>query len=169
MSPTDKLPINLFSRHDNAYYMTGFAKDTTITTEMSFPNGVPMPSGTEAIIENNVGRFSTAKWCHNECRVFVKQERRSKVICLIETADDTMTADKRIGITGLENADVTFLAPENTIVFAADRYFPGGNYFPPDEVLPDGTAVFRNRTGELHILWQDKDTREMYLESGVVL
>ncbi len=169
MSPNDKLPINLFSRHDNAYYMTGFAKDTTITTEMSFPCGVPMPVGTEAIIENNVGRFSTAKWCHNECRVFVKQEKRSKVICRSETADDTMMADKRIGITGLKNADVTFLAPKNTVVFAADRYYPDGNYFAPDEILPDGTAIFRNRTGELHILWQDKDTREEYIRNGIIL
>ncbi|MBE6704704.1 MAG: hypothetical protein E7583_05530 [Ruminococcaceae bacterium] len=169
MSPTDKLPINLFSRHDNAYYMTGFAKDTTVTTELSFPLGVPMPNNTEAIIENNIGNFSTAKWCHNECRVFIKQEKRSKVICMTHTAGDTMKADKRIGIYGLDDADVTFLAPGNVTVFAADRPYADGHYFDPDEVLPDGRVIFRKRSGDLFILWQDKDTREEYLKNGIVL
>jgi len=169
MSPDDDMPINLFSRHDNAMYMTGFAKDTTITTELSMPLGVPMMTGTEAIVENNIGRFSTAKWCHNECRVYVKQEKRSKVICKTETAGDTIAADKRIGIFGLCKADVTFHAPKNTVVFATDRLYANGYYFDPDEVLPDGTAIFRNRTGELHILWQDKDTREEYVKNGIVL
>ncbi len=169
MSPNDKLPINLFSRRDNAYYMTGFAKDTTVRTMLSFPEGVPMMTGTEAIVENNVGSFATAKWCHNECRLFVKQKERSKVICMTETADDTMMADKRIGLYGLKCADVTFLAPKNTVVFAAERYYPNGNYFEPDEILPDGRCIFKGRSGELHVLWQDKDTREEYLKNGIVL
>ncbi|MBR5307435.1 MAG: hypothetical protein IKU43_01585, partial [Clostridia bacterium] len=169
MYPQDKLPINLFSSHDGGKYMTGFAKDTTLRAKISFPMGVPMPCGTEAIIENNVGDFSVAKWCHNELRAYVKQEKRSKVICRTEHAGDTMLADKRMGLTGLCDADVIFFPPENSVVFASDRLYANGVYFSPDEILPDGSAIFRNRSGELHILWQNKDTREMYLENGIVL
>lgn len=169
MSPSDNFPINLFSKHDSAYYMTGFAKDTTIVTQLSFPNGVPMPNGTEAIIQNNIGSFSTAKWCHNECRVFVKQKDRSKVICMTKNAADTMLADKRVGILGLSNADVTFTPPANSVVFGCDELYFSGVSFEPDEILPDGSVVFRNRSGDLYISWQDKDTREDYIKKGIVL
>lgn len=169
MSPSDDFPINLFSKHDSAYYMTGFAKDTTVITELSFPKGVPMPNGTEAVLENNMGSFATAKWCHNECRVFVKQENRSKVICRTQTAADTMLADKRVGILGLSNADVTFIPPANSVVFGCDVSYFNGVSFEPDEILPDGSVVFKNRSGELYILWQDKDTRADYIEKGIIL
>lgn len=169
MKPSDDFPINLYSKHDNAFYVTGFAKDTTIATELSFPRGIPMANGTEAVVENNVGRFISPKWCHNECRVFINQEERSKVTCRTQTAADTMLADKRIGIYGLKNADVTFVPPNNSVVFAGDSFYTGGIYFDPDEILPDGSVVFRNRSGELHILWQDKDTREDYVRKGIIL
>ena len=169
MKPSDDFPINLFSKHDRAFYVTGFAKDTTVATELSFPRGIPMANGTEAVVENNVGRFISPKWCHNECRVYIKQIERSKVKCRTQNAADTMMADKRVGIYGLRNAEVTFIPPDNSVVFAADRLYAEGNYFDPDEVLPDGSVVFRGRSGELHILWQDKDTRADYIRKGIIL
>ncbi len=168
MSPTDKMPITLFSKHNNAYYMTSFAKDTTLATFLSFPDGVPMPCGTEAIIENGIGKFGTAKWTHNECRVLIKQKKRSKVVCRTDTAGDTMTADKRVCVESLKEADVTFLIPKNCVVYAVCQSYGNGMH-KPSKITSDGKAVFQNVTGEIRIAWQDQETRNNYLKNGIII
>lgn len=168
MSPTDKMPITLFSKHNNAYYMTSFAKDTTLATLLSFPEGVPMPCGTEAIIENGIGKFGTAKWLHNECRVLIKQKKRSKVICRTDTAGDTMMADKRLCVEGLKEADVTFLIPKDCVVYAVCPAYGSGKHA-PSKITQDGKAVFENVTGEIRIAWQKQETRNNYLENGIII
>ena len=88
---------------------------------------------------------------------------------MTKSAADTMLADKRVGILGLSNADVTFMPPANSVVFGCDEQYFSGVSFEPDEILPDGSVVFKNRSGELYILWQDKDTRADYIEKGIIL
>lgn len=162
------MPITLFSKHNNAYYMTSFAKDTTLATLLSFPEGVPMPCGTEAIIENGIGKFGTAKWLHNECRVLIKQKKRSKVICRTDTAGDTMMADKRLCVEGLKEADVTFLIPKDCVVYAVCPAYGSGKHA-PSKITQDGKAVFENVTGEIRIAWQKQETRNNYLENGIII
>lgn len=170
MYTSDKLPINLYSRHDNAYYFTGFAKDTTITTDIRFPYGVPLPTGTSTIVEDNMGRFINEQWSHKECRVFVKQSQRSKLSCIRKTAGDTMMADYRIEISGLVNADVTFLPPPNSVVYSTPKeYNFTADLKAPDEIRSDGSCVFNKVSGKLYIIWQDKQTEEHYRKIGHII
>ncbi len=167
--PADKLPLNLWSRKDNGLFMTGFAKNTAIALKMSFPDGVPMPVGTDAVVNNNVGKFISLPWCHNLCRAFVKQEEKSTVSCRRETAGTNMMSKERISLAGLKNAQVVFFPPENANVYASFDREANSSHFKPDRVRADGSVVFENISGKLFIFWIDKDTEAKYREIGYIL
>ncbi len=170
MYPTDKLPLTLYSRSNGAYYFTNFSKDTSVTMNVSLKQGVPMPCPSSAVIENNIGKQTLSTWSHNECRLFVRQTERSKVSCKYVTAGDTMLTDKRMMITGLKNADVTFFPPEASVVAFSDaEYAKIDTYFPPDRVNSDGSVTVINHSGALCVMWQDKATKGKYEQNGYII
>ena len=92
----DKLPLILASAYKNGYYFTAFSKDETVRTSISTRYGAPVITNTSCIIENDTAEYSLPKCLHEECRVFVKQKAKSKIMCRTETIGDVMYNDHRI-------------------------------------------------------------------------
>lgn len=115
----DRSPLLLFSRNSNAYYITGYAPDTTCRMKLSLPDGAPIMMGSDCIVENNTAEYSLTRWLHNECRVFVKQEKQSKISCIIKPSVYA-GIDRRIHITGLDHADVIFHKVPGTMINVVD-------------------------------------------------
>lgn len=171
--PSDKLPLIFVSAHRGGCYFTAYLKDETIKTHLSCPRGVPILSGFSAIVENNVGSYQLPRWMHAQCRVFIRQTRRSKVTCRVETPGDCMSNDRRLIVTGLSCADLVFLPETGT----AARFYLDRQGEPPlprcwgesnvgFETMPDGSIELRDLSGTLTIAWQDKNTTEIYRKRG---
>jgi len=116
----DKLPLILNSAKDNALYFTGFAKDSTVVTHMSYPDGAPLPNDTELTVENDIGTYPIKKSWHSECRTYIKQKKKSKIIIKTTTPMHCFQNDHRLKITGLMDADVTFYAPRINYPFTVN-------------------------------------------------
>lgn len=159
----DKLPIILNSRRNNALYFNTFAKDTTITTDLSYPDGAPAITDTEFFIENSTARYTMPKWWHKECRIFIKQAKKSKIAVQTVTIEDCLFVDHRIMITGLQNAVVTFTAPcDNDVILRANEpcIWRGSNI--EYEIIDGYKYVTAPITGNLAIGWMQKGKREQY-------
>ena len=176
-STHDKLPLILASSYRGGYYFTAFCKDETVTTKISTYLGAPIIMSSACIVEENTANYNFPRWMHEECRVFVKQKERSKVVCRIETVGDCMYNDRRISINGLKNADITFLPeigttcrmyaddPENGIVVT--RNWTESNV--EIESGNNGYLTVRNITGRLVIAWQADDTTAEYRKLGYIV
>lgn len=159
----DKLPIILNSRRDNAFYFNTFAKDTTITADLSYPNGAPAITDTEFFIENDTARYNLPKWWHKECRVFIKQRDKSKITVQTLTAEDCLFVDHRIMISGLKDAVVTFYAPsDNDVILRLNQagIWRGSNI--EYKIHEDNMYVTEKISGNLAIGWMKKGKRAEY-------
>lgn len=173
----DKLPLILASGYRGGYYITNFSKDETVQTKISTKLGAPVIMSSSCVIENDTSYYSLPKCLHEECRIFVKQKARSKVQCRTETIGDTFVNDHRISLSGLVDADVTFLPEPNSVCRMRKEEIKDINavaswWFDSNvDVIPDenGYITIKNVTGRLNISWQDIDTRKMYLETGILI
>lgn len=175
-STSDKLPLILASAFRGGYYFTAFCKDETIETKISTKLGAPIIISSACMIENDTAHYHLPKWLHEECRVFVRQKERSKIVCRTETAGDSMYNDRRISISGLINADITFLPepgttcrvykdnPDEGIVF--EKHWTESN----TETVKDenGYIIAKGITGRLVIAWQSDDTTAEYKRLGYI-
>lgn len=172
-SPDEKLPLLLFSAREGGYYLTSFAKDTTITTSLKTRFGAPLPDGCEAIVENDTAYMPAKKWQHDELRVFVKQKERSCISNLIMTPGDTLLSDRRRRLFGLRDADVTFLAPPNAHVIFREVE-DGEGYWQINCIFKSTCSVTQdgNRytahgiNGTVEIVWQTAESREELKKNG---
>ncbi|GHU73589.1 hypothetical protein AGMMS49992_12680 [Clostridia bacterium] len=112
---TDK-PVFFASRCDNAIWFTGYAKDITVKTQLNLPEGSPVCTGTDCIVSENGAEYSLPKWWRMECRVLIKQQRRSVVSVRQMTAEHPQL-DRRICVIGLVDARVCFLAPKGATIY----------------------------------------------------
>lgn len=172
-TPDEKLPLMLFSAHKGGYYLTSFAKNTTVNTSLKTPFGAPLPDGCEAIVENDTAHMTAKKWQHDELRVFVKQKERSCISNLIVTPGDTLLADCRRRISGLCDADVTFLAPHGAhVIFRAikDDYWKFNCIFKSSyDVTQDGNCYTAHHvSGIVDIVWQLAESRHELQVNGYI-
>ncbi len=172
----DKLPLILASAFGGGYYFTSFSKDETVKTSIKTPLGAPIIMNSASLVENDTSKYSLPKSLHEECRVFVKQKAKSKVVCRTETIGDSMYNDRRISVTGLVNADVIFLPNPNSLCrvyvdtpenynFSVPFWIDSNTDFEIDE---NGYVIVKNVTGRVSFAWQDKDTREEYIRCGYI-
>ena len=162
-SSHDKLPLIFHSRRENASFLTGFAKDSTVMTRMSYPDGAPMPLDTEFMIENDIGTYPTKKWWHSECRAFIKQKQKGKIIVQTVCPESYIHIDRRMFINGLVDAQVTFYAPKGGAArFILNHPFCHIDSNVPLTITQDGTKyVAEHLTGSLSITWEyDKEDND---------
>ncbi|MEE0946958.1 MAG: hypothetical protein U0M42_09070 [Acutalibacteraceae bacterium] len=111
---------------DNALFFSLYNQTTALDMYLKFPLGVPVFIGSDAIIENGVGKYHFSRCEHLECRVFVKQE--NGIVSLREGPACNRKYRRRIRISGLENATVYFF-PEaycrENAVLTRDKNFYG--------------------------------------------
>jgi len=162
----DKVPVLMLSKCRGAYYFNMYSKDSTIKFDMSTPFGAPAPDGCEFMVENSVGTYNTARWMHNDCRTFIKQDAKSKVLVKRDNIAAYVDIDERLDVTGVVNADVTFRASKGAKVRM--KIYPAdigvwevqpfkGPYLELEHDEENDTYTARNVTGKLVICSVSKE------------
>ncbi|MGM9682714.1 MAG: hypothetical protein ACI3XQ_03860 [Eubacteriales bacterium] len=156
-SVNDKIPISMFSRCRRAMFFNIFAKDASVRMHFTTPDGAPAFDNSEFILENDEGVYSLSRWIHTDCRVFIKQKKRSKVSVKKEAVGTHIDADERITVSGLADAQVTVYPTDGGLVWLGSGYEPEKI---PGGFLQDaerGCYVAEHLTGDVSILWQARE------------
>ena len=158
-SPAGRDPIIMISRHDNAFYFSGFGPDTTASGRFRAPAGVPLFTGTETVVENGTSSYPALKSWHRECRVFIEQEEPGHAACAENTAEQPGYR-RRIMLSGLKNAVVRFFyepGTEKKVSFLVDPHPPflGGDFRKPESIKGSGGKYLQVRgiSGRMLISW----------------
>ena len=163
-SPDDACPIMLYSENGGALYITGYAPDTTGRMKLSLPDGAPVMTGTECIVEGSIAEYAQPRWWHNECRTFVRQAACGRISNIVRPSVFP-GVDRRIYLTGLIDADVTFrTAPGTKARMVATASAARGDDDAAKETnvtieeLDGGRMLARHITGTLMICWGAGDS-----------
>lgn len=100
-----KDPVTMISRHENAFYLSGYSPDSTVGIKLKFPLGAPLLLGSETYIDNKCAVYHMPRAWHKECRVFVEQNN-SEIISCKDIAPASYFMYRRIEIKGLKDAVV---------------------------------------------------------------
>src|SRR5690606_25130425 len=68
-------------RKDNAFWFTGCKKDTSVSLQLRFPEGVPLIIGQSTDLGEQTAGYALNRSFHDECRIFVDQQVASHVTC----------------------------------------------------------------------------------------
>ena len=104
----------LFSRHDNAWFMSGYAAAPAGHVKLRFPWGAPIFHATHTRISGGAAHYPLARAMRQEARVFVQQDE-GVIGCDTRARTETVT-ELSLLVTGLENATVTFFPPPGVAV-----------------------------------------------------
>ncbi len=99
------------SRHDNAFYINGYAPDSTTVLQLDTPWGSPIPEEKDVQFEDGHGNYHVERSPHWKCRVFVKQQQGS-VIYQSRIKNNYWIRDK-FDLIGLKDAQVRYFIPHN--------------------------------------------------------
>ncbi|MGF7143941.1 hypothetical protein HNQ56_002371 [Anaerotaenia torta] len=102
-------PVVMLSRHENAFFYSGYSPDTTVRLKLRTPLGAPVLLGEETYLDRNRSVYQLPRAWHKECRVFVSQEDNGVISCR-DIAPASYYMYRRIEVTGLVNAKV-YAAP----------------------------------------------------------
>ncbi|HBC89092.1 MAG TPA: hypothetical protein DCZ94_19305 [Lentisphaeria bacterium] len=152
-------PITMIARHSNGFYFSGFVPDITAGMKLRMPQGIPLFTGTETIIENGRSSYNMPKSWHKECRIFIEQDEDGRVACAENTAE-YHGLKRRIKLSGLKNATVRFYhepGTEKKVQMLLDPVAPFLiGKFQKFEITDDSNGRhldLKNITGELMISW----------------
>ncbi|EIP97134.1 hypothetical protein OpiT1DRAFT_01565 [Opitutaceae bacterium TAV1] len=155
-TPATKDPLILCARSRGGWVFSGFTTTTTTTLRWRFPQGVPVPTGTDVHLTGTgtVGETHTPAAWHRECRILVEQAGPGDVSCR-EHYSGEIGITRRLRISGLKNAIVTCLPDTD---------------FPPDAVriqkdegyLGTGPAIPFRRTAEGYCITTEPVTGEIF-------
>lgn len=155
----DNLPIVQFAKCRDAVIYNLFAKDASVKLRLTTPEGVPAFDNTEFIIEDSVGDYPLSRWIHTDCRVFIKQKKRSKICVKKDFVEDLhINVDERITISGLDDAELTIYPPEGGIAWTAPQW--GAFKGPTHEAVYDekrGCYRVEHVSGFTAVMWQAKE------------
>ena len=107
-----RCPYNLISRHENGFFFSGFAPNTTAIQHLRFPQGAPLMIGLDTEIVKGCTTYSPGRAWHNECRVFVEQPADSIITC-IEQPTVMIGLHRRLYMTGFKNATLRAYLPRD--------------------------------------------------------
>ncbi|MBP5641101.1 MAG: hypothetical protein J6X55_16590 [Victivallales bacterium] len=108
------LPRMNISRHDNAFFFSVFARDTTAVISFRTPVGVPILDEMETEISNGCAIWHPSKSWHKRCRVFVEQTEDGIISQKVETQHETILTE-RFSIHGLKDATVRIFVSEQSL------------------------------------------------------
>lgn len=152
-------PITMIGRHANGFFFSGFVPDITSGMKIRMPQGIPLFTGTETLIENGLASYNMPKSWHRECRIFIEQEENGRVVCSEHTAE-YHGLKRRIRLSGLKNATVRFYhepGSENKVKMLLDPVAPFLiGKFQKFKICDDSNGKhldLGNISGELMISW----------------
>ena len=147
------------SRNLNAFYLSIFCPDTLVEEHLRFPFGAPIMSGLETELKNGAAAYRLPNTTSRECRVFVEQAQPGVVTCH-EVCSVYTGISRRLLVTGLKDADVTFFpetGSEKRLEILPD---PQGPYLEGNFIIPEftvngfGTCVkLKNISGPVMFSW----------------
>jgi hypothetical protein len=152
-----KSPINCISRHDNAYFFSGFVPNLTVEQKLKFPQGAPLVTGWETELKNGYSTFRFPKAFFEEVRVFVEQE--DGIVSCFEIHSGEKGVSRRIGVSGLKNATVRVYPPKHVAEKTLKGYlntgypYKDGQISGKKDLLFPGCVVFEKITGHMSIRW----------------
>ena len=158
-APGDVPPRTTISRHNNAFYYSVFARDTTLDMAISAPWGAPILTGMETRLAKGRAIWRLPRFFRRECRAYIRQES-GVISSKVEHQAYPAFHDRR-EYAGLQNAEVAFFPPEGAepeflIRDQGDRWnlLHGELLTPEWQNTANGRcAVLRNVTGDLLISW----------------
>ena len=153
-----KDPINCISRHDNAYWFSGYVPNMTVEQSFHFPQGAPLFTGLETEMKNWTSSYRLPKAFFEECRVFVEQ--KDGIISCFEIHSGEKGITRRIGISGMENATLRVYPPHGisagnmrAYLNADYPYKEGFITAKKESKFPGEYVVYENITGQLIVSW----------------
>ncbi|MHB1150689.1 MAG: hypothetical protein ACYCWE_10380 [Eubacteriales bacterium] len=151
---SENLPIILNSRCNNALFISGFTRDTTMHAVLSYPEGAPLLNGSECILDENGAEYTLRRWQSDECRLFARQTRRTTVFCEIRTAEHPALAH-RVLIRGLDDAAITFYPPQGAYLRMVSNKSGINEHDNTEKVWSDdGRCVtVSHLTGYVYVSW----------------
>ena len=153
-------PVMAISRHANALWFSGYAKDSTTQWELALPEagGMPVMVQCDALLRDGKAIYHTPRAWRHECRVLVQQQ--NGVVGCSEHVSFHDTVKRRLLVTGLKNAVMTFLPEpgfEENTTFQIDAPWPyiNGQYQALKHSANDLGKIItaQNITGNLLISW----------------
>ncbi len=145
------------------YYVTSYAKDTTASLSLRFPEGAPLLEGNQCVYEDGLTTYHADKFRHKRLTIFADQKERAVLSCERKTAENP-SLDERFLIRGLKDATLTLRLPLDArvrVVEESSRERANGAPWMnapgnvPFETLPDGTRrTLRPVTGDVFVAWQ---------------
>ena len=158
-APGDVPPRTTISRHDNAFFFSVFARDTTVDMAVASPWGMPILTGMETRLAAGRAVWRPDRFFRHECRAFVKMA--DGTVCGRKIHQAFPTFHDRRRYTGLVDAEVTFfppvgVTPEFLVLDTRDRWnlLHGEMLEPEWHDTPSGRyAVVKHVTGALQISW----------------
>lgn len=149
---TQRNPITTIASHGGGLIFSGYVPDTTVEVRLRFAEGAPLLTDGETELRDGRSTYRFGRAWRQECRVFVQQGEG--IVSCIEAVHPQMGVRRRLQISGLKSARVTFCPePGYTPVFRENPVWPfvSGPTLTPREV--DGRLVVENVSGVLMIAW----------------
>lgn len=157
-SASIKDPINCISRHDNAYWFSGFVPNQTVEQRFHFPQGAPLITGWETELKNDYSTYRFPKAFFEENRIFIEQ--KDGIVSCFEIHSGEKGISRRIGIKGLQDATVRFYPPNNLAENSLEANLNSGYPYTTGQIkgekgnkFPGNYYVFENISGQLIISW----------------
>lgn len=156
--PSIKNPVLTVSRSNNGFFFSGYSPNTTVKQRFKFPQGAPVLTGFETILEKGYSTYSMPTAWHKECRIFVDQQEG--ILSCKEVYSGVREITRRLQLTGLKNATVR-IYPEEKITSEQLQVFLNAAYpwqkgrikFKEGDKTLGYHFVVENVTGELGIAW----------------
>lgn len=153
-TPSNKTPVMMINRSDNAFMFSVYSPDTTVQTRLKFPLGAPLLLGYDTNLKDGFSTYNFPRADHRECRVFIEQEE-GFVTCK-EYPPVSHQVRRRIQIIGLKNATVRLFAENGYgedigILLNSNYPFFVGDTFEGEFISDEHGDYYevRNVTGEL--------------------
>jgi hypothetical protein len=156
--PSIKSPILTISRSDNGFFFSGYSPITVVKQRFKFPQGAPVLTGYETLLEKGFTTYAMPTAWHKECRIFVEQPEG--LLSCKEVYPGVREITRRLQLTGLKNATVR-IYPETKITAGQLQVFLNSAYpWQKGKIsVKEGDKKFgyhyvvENVTGELGIAW----------------
>ena len=121
-----------FSRRDNMFFITVFARDTVAQIKIRTPLGIPVLEEMETEYTDHHAIWHPDKCWHKRCRIFADQEEDTVFSFKIETAEDFSLSD-RFSVKGLNDATIRVFLDEEAL---SRLEFTGGAWRPGETLIP---------------------------------
>ena len=116
-----KEPIQTLRFHNNALYLASYGRTTTGKQWLSFPDGAPLFTGTDTILEDGFTGYNLVRAANLECRIFVRGTN-GPLFCR-EVGENYTCIHRRLLIGELNHTQV---------IFRPEREFASGVHFGTD-------------------------------------